>query len=448
MSWNPKFNFSLRDDEVTLCDLIFDKQCAELLCKELLRIKNGTSTSIEMLKQILSMGCFTDEELSNTKYELDIIKNDINVFSGMLRASQRFSSWWDSTAVKVSYIAGSETWFRHYIELKSMAADMYMRLLSEGHMFEASEKAEYDRRYADVIQSTTSKERTELAIRRQYEKNLADGDEHAQEKYFEAMVTAGLMTEEQVNAQSILLRAANSAGSESDLKPLEEGEVRVSYDIMYNLWLDLNTNNNNDIETIVEVSKTLLAAFSSVLEKAGLTSYVRSLNSYNALMKYDKDAYIASIYEWFGLLKNAEVTSALLKADIRWQQDYINNLKQQIEAVPVTSAKNETVITVDLIEKVYNDITNITDHMQRAMKEVRFVEEVIKILKAADILTSSKWSEVCERFVTDGNVPAGEVHEQARGMMNAVTFSQNKVLIDSLDYTVTGNWEDLFKQHK
>ena len=60
MGWNPNFNFSLRDDEITFCNLIFDKNCAEYLCEELLRIKQGGEVAPEYLVQLLSKGCFTD----------------------------------------------------------------------------------------------------------------------------------------------------------------------------------------------------------------------------------------------------------------------------------------------------------------------------------------------------------------------------------------------------
>lgn len=449
MGWNPQFNFSLRDDEVTFGELIFDKQCADMLCAELLKIKNGNSSDISNIKSILDAGCFTDEELSDTRWEFEQIKEDIKVFSEHLRTYQKFATWWDTTATKASYIVGSTTWYQQFIDIKSMAADMYMKLLNSNHQFSPEDKGEYDRRYRDIIQSTSANERTELAIRRQYERNLAEGVDNAREIYMDAMITAGFLTEEQVEAQNVLLRAADTSNVAVTMKPLEEGEVRVDYDLLHNMWLDL-THADCDSKAVAEASTELVGRISKVLTDIGLEKYAKSLESCKNLLKYqDYDAYVESITEWFELLNTPDAISAFNNADVRWLEEDIKELKQILRlAISSTSGNLKTVVDTTLINSVYNEIKGIYDRMQRATAEIRFVKEVTGILTEAGIMINSNWNKVCEDFVTQGNIPAGEVHKQADAVINCVNYASNTALIDSLGYEVDYDWADLFRKHK
>lgn len=449
MGWNPQFNFSLRDDEVTFGELIFDKQCADMLCAELLKIKNGSSSDISNIKSILDAGCFTDEELSDTRWEFEQIKEDIKVFSEYLRTYQKFATWWDTTATKASYIVGSTTWYQQFIDIKSMAADMYMKLLNSNHQFSPEDKGEYDRRYRDIIQSTSANERTELAIRRQYERNLAEGVDNAREIYMDAMITAGFLTEEQVEAQNVLLRAADTSNVAVTMKPLEEGEVRVDYDLLHNMWLDL-IHADCDSKAVAEASTELVGRISKVLTDIGLEKYTKSLESCKNLLKYqDYDAYIESITEWFELLNTPDAITAFNNADVRWLEEDIKELKQILRlAISSTSGNFKTVVDTALINSVYNEIKEIYDRMQRATAEIRFVKEVTGILTEAGIMINSNWNKVCEDFVTQGNIPAGEVHKQADAVINCVNYASNTALIDSLGYEVDYDWADLFRKHK
>ena len=219
MAWNPSFNFKLRDDEITFGTLIFDKQCSEMLCEELLRIKRDGSININVIKDILEKGCFTDTELDTARNEFEDIKQDIFKFKQLLTVKNKFESWYDRTASTGAYIIGSQSWYQHYIALKMTAADMYFKLISSGEQFNQQAKAAYEKRYGEILRESSEKERTELALRRQFDENVANGIPNAREIYCEAMMVAGLMTEEQVEAQNKLFKAAGSSEVESGKEP-------------------------------------------------------------------------------------------------------------------------------------------------------------------------------------------------------------------------------------
>ena len=151
MAWNPSFSFKLRDDEITFGTLIFDKNCADLLCEELLRIKQNGPVNINNIRAILESGCFTDAELDNAKAELEDIKRDIYEFKQMLTSRQRFEAWYDTTASTGAYIIGSQSWYQHYMSLKMTAADMYFKLVSAGEQFNQEAKNVYESRYGEIL---------------------------------------------------------------------------------------------------------------------------------------------------------------------------------------------------------------------------------------------------------------------------------------------------------
>lgn len=449
MGWNPQFNFSLRDDEVTFGTLIFDKQCAELLCAELLKIKNGTSSSIENIKSILDAGCFTDDELTETRYEFEQVKEDIRVFSQFLRTYQKFATWWDTTATKASYIVGSTTWYRQFIDMKSMAADMYLKLLNSNHLFEPADKAEYDKRYSEIIQNTNLNERTELAIRRQFEQNLANGVENAREIYQEAMVTAGLMSKEQVEAQNILLRASDASSVEVTMKPLADDEVFVDYALLKSLWVDVLQADNENV--IADVGDTILPIITMVLKTAKLDKYVKQLENIQKQRKFITVAdYINTVDEWFDLLNTAEVIDALKANDIRWKIDYLNEVRDQIErSIVVNDTLTDTDVNVALIKDVYKAVTEIQNEDERAEAEIRLIDEVCSIAEQAGIKTAFWWQDACINYEGNKDIPnMVKVHKAAENAVNCVEYSANVPLIDSVEYRVNYDWKEFILSGK
>ena len=220
MGWNPQINFKLRDDEITFGDLIFDKGSAELLCKALTAIKNGQSVGNDVIKSIIENGCYTDKELEALRKEFDEIKNDISYFK-KLRASgftSGISNWAKRVDANINYVTGSNTWIEKYKELKLCACEMYESLLGKNYAFTPQEKATFDKRYGDVLKSTTSKERLDGVLRKQYYEDLAAGVPNAADIYIQAQVDNGIITEQQAEGKRKLFGAAVKSSAVADNK--------------------------------------------------------------------------------------------------------------------------------------------------------------------------------------------------------------------------------------
>lgn len=214
MGWNPQINFKLRDDEITFGDLIFDKGSAELLCKALTAIKSGQSVGNDVIKSIIENGCYTDKELETLRKEFEEIKNDISYFK-KLRASgftSGISNWAKRVDANINYVTGSNTWIEKYKELKLCACEMYESLLGKNYEFTSQERATFDKRYNDVLKGTTSKERLDGILRKQYYEDLGAGVPNAADIYIQAQVDNGIITEQQAEGKRKLFGAASKAG--------------------------------------------------------------------------------------------------------------------------------------------------------------------------------------------------------------------------------------------
>lgn len=282
MAWNPSFSFKLRDDEITFGTLIFDKNCADMLCEELLRIKQGGHGSLDVIREILDKGCFTDTELDNARTELEDIKRDIFEFKQMLTSRQRFEAWYDTTTTTGAYVIGSQSWYQHYMSLKMAAADMYFKLISSGERFTPEAKINLDRRYGEVLKESSAKERTELALRRQFDENLANGVPNAREIYCEAMMVAGLMSQEQVDAQKKLFKAAESSevepamnNAKSNINPYGDNKAEDLVSSGQEVNQDESNTPNKDIvinaDTILQLYDKVLT-ISDTMKKALIIS--------------------------------------------------------------------------------------------------------------------------------------------------------------------------------
>lgn len=215
MSWSPSINFKLRDDQVAFGNLIFDKNGATLVCEVLQDIKDGKPVNAEVLKNILDGWCFMDSEFEQLKVEFEQIKEDIAKFK---QISTSFGSKWTasikSVGIAVDYIAGSATWVQKYKENKAIAAGLYQQIKKSGYNFSVAEQQEYDKRYWEVMQSSTETELVEAYLQKQYRENLAAGDRDAVRKYCDALVETGCLTPEAARKkQEMLGYFANASGA-------------------------------------------------------------------------------------------------------------------------------------------------------------------------------------------------------------------------------------------
>ena len=85
MGWNPQFKFSLRDDQITLGNLIIDKNCAKLLSEVLMKVKNGANVNPDALRVLVQQGCYTDEEFDLLREDFDNVKEDLKTFKRLLK---------------------------------------------------------------------------------------------------------------------------------------------------------------------------------------------------------------------------------------------------------------------------------------------------------------------------------------------------------------------------
>lgn len=224
MGWNPQINFKLRDDEVPFGNLIFDKQAIPLIEKVLLSIKSGQITDINVLRDYLKGGCFTNEEFSKLREEYEFIKQDIDVFKAICKTKLILGveNWTKRLDANLGYIVGSNTWIEKYKQLKICAAELYLTLVGKGHTFSAEDDAKYKKRYGDVLNATSSKERLEDILRKQYYEDLGAGVPNATEIWIQNQVDNGLMSEEQAEKRRRLFGGAMAASVKTTIDKKDE----------------------------------------------------------------------------------------------------------------------------------------------------------------------------------------------------------------------------------
>lgn len=197
MSWNPQINFKLRDDQVAFGDMIIDKNGAQYLSDMLIKIKNGETPDIGLMKDVLDQYCFTNEEFVNLKNEMSEIQNDINEFKRIGSNSlQKWGVFLQTISVHTSYIVGSDTWIERYKELKMIAANLYEQIIRYGYNFPSEKKAEYDKRYSEILGCTTGMERVSDYLERQYREGVLRGDPNALNTFLDSMVETGVWSRE------------------------------------------------------------------------------------------------------------------------------------------------------------------------------------------------------------------------------------------------------------
>lgn len=193
MAWNPSINFSLREDETTLGSLIVDNSVLTMLTDELIRIKNGQSTDVRRLNQILNVGVFTDEEFDILHQEMQIVKKDIREFKSIMR-DMKVSSlhhWIDRLDDSINYATGSKSWCKHLKDKTICAAQLYELLLQNGYAFPERERSIYENRYRKVITATTNAERMEVIANNELVSNVTIGDRSAIDSYIKMSFANG-----------------------------------------------------------------------------------------------------------------------------------------------------------------------------------------------------------------------------------------------------------------
>lgn len=443
MGWNPNFNFSLRDDEITFCNLIFDKNCAEYLCEELLRIKQGGEVAPEYLVQLLSKGCFTDEELTKTKADYEQVLADIAELKKCVHMDKSMAAWIGGLDTKASYIVGSKTWYQKYTDMKTMAAELYNNALMSGYQFTPEQRQFYDARYTEILRATNASERTELAIRRQYEQNKIDGNEDADMIYLESMHSAGLLSDEAFASKSLLFSASNASKVEVTMKPLAEDEVMFDYGLISGLWsIVADSPNINEAYGIFyeRVLKVLLGAPEYIRR---YVAGIESLSGLYAQNRVSAEEMVLITADCIQSMNNENFSSDIRKADIRWkkeQKDEVASLLEECSATGTQSSSDMVEFDAACMNKLASRIRSIEDTQLRAEASAKFILKVVEVLKEAEIVVNFKWERKSNEFLSGGEATAEDVIAQLDKCMECVTFSANYPLINALDYEVSKDW--------
>lgn len=197
MGWNPTINFQLRDDQVVVGKLIFDKNGAELLSELFIDMKAGMPVNLDVLNTIVRDWCFTNDEFDNLRVEFDQIKEDISEFKRICNSyGAKWTACVQSVGIAADFIVGTSTWVESYKESKSIAAGLYQQIKRQGYQFDLVKQQEYDLRYSDVMSSATDTELVEAYLAKKYREDMANGDTQALKKYCDALVETGCITKE------------------------------------------------------------------------------------------------------------------------------------------------------------------------------------------------------------------------------------------------------------
>ena len=435
MAWNPSFSFKLRDDEITFGTLIFDKNCADMLCEELLRMKQGGPVSIDVIREILDKGCFTDTELDNAKAEFEDIKQDIVEFKQMLNRRQRAESWYDRTASTGAYIIGSQSWYQHYMSLKMTAADMYFTLISAGEQFDQQAKDAYEKRYGEVLRESSAKERTELALRRQFDENVANGVSNAREIYCEAMVVAGLMTEKQVEAQNKLFKAASSSEVESTVSNAKSN-ITISK-LIDKLWLEVESytdmlNKACAISTFVGFVEEII--FDSNLEiKLADDDIQKLIEDFKDYKNITNGELYASALSFKKYLSNGEHSDILSSTIVPYDDNKVEDLLSSIQDISHDESNppnKNIVITAESLIDLFKKTEDISDVMERALVIVDIAKIAIRTLRYAKCSYPDRWDDAISEFV-NGTGTADSMLELAETLITFISMSAYSNIIYS-----------------
>lgn len=381
MGWNPQINFKLRDDEITFGDLIFDKGSAELLCKALTAIKSGQSVGNDVIKSIIENGCYTDKELEILRKEFEEIKNDISYFK-KLRASgltSGISNWAKRVDANINYVTGSNTWIEKYKELKLCACEMYESLLGKNYEFTPQERATFDKRYNDVLKSTTSKERLDGILRKQYYEDLGAGVPNAADIYIQAQVDNGIITEQQAEGKRKLFGAASKAsapnGVENNLDNINADEKEVGVHVEDTA----DTNRTIVIKSKVVLNKMEQISKVIVPDERALASKQLFLLIFNALRDTGLDIKnIAMTCNYYGEsiygISADDVYEGVLNviSELRFQSTsslfdstYCEVNESDWDSIIKESGKKDTfLLTASKLEEMFTQVKNLTDGMK------------------------------------------------------------------------------------
>lgn len=386
MGWNPQINFKLRDDEITFGDLIFDKGSAELLCKALTAIKNGQSVGNDVIKSIIENGCYTDKELEAIRKEFDEIKNDISYFK-KLRASgftSGVSNWAKRVDANVNYVTGSNTWIEKYKELKLCACEMYESLLGKNYAFTPQEKTTFDKRYSDVLKGTTSKERLDGILRKQYYEDLGAGVPNAADIYIQAQVDNGIITEQQAEGKRKLFGAASKASAPNGV---ENNPDRINADekeVGVHVEDTADTNGAVVVKSIVIKSNAVLGKMEQISkiivpDERALASKQLFLLILGALRDTGLDVKnTAMTCEYYGDsmygISADDVYEGVLNVISELKFQSISSLfdstfcevkKSEWDSIIKKSGKKDTfLLTASKLEEMFTQVKNLTDGMK------------------------------------------------------------------------------------
>lgn len=458
MGWNPQINFKLRDDEITFGDLIFDKGSAELLCKALTAIKNGQSVGNDVIKSIIESGCYTDKELEALRKEFDEVKNDISYFK-RLRASgftSGVANWAKRVDANINYVTGSNTWIEKYKELKLCACEMYESLLGKGYAFTPQERAAFDKRYSDIMKSTTSKERLDGVLRKQYYEDLVAGVPNAADIYIQAQVDNGIITEQQAEGKRRLFGAVSKSVVKTDSTDEFSGDSKTFNSDGVEVGIHVE-DTTNDTEVVTVTSKLLMDKLNQI---KGISDFKDKAFAGMTLYKYVKSALVeagvntdkadlavknfievqdVSMGELFTVLSatiSQVDTSAIgtlfdsISCEVK-KSDWDTIVKQEAESV-----KDKFELNCNQLEVMLRQVQGITDFG----KSCRTSIVLLNLIK--NVFTEKNASYPADiDVVLNSDMPFGEVVKSTVAVISKVTSTAGyRNIIDNCHKEIDTSW--------
>lgn len=386
MGWNPQINFKLRDDEITFGDLIFDKGSADLLCKALTSIKNGQSVGNDVIKSIIENGCYTDKELGALRQEFEEIKNDIAYFK-KLRVSgftSGISNWAKRVDANINYVTGSNTWIEKYKELKLCACEMYESLLGKNYAFTPQEKVTFDKRYNDVLKGTTSKERLDGILRKQYYEDLGAGVPNAADIYIQAQVDNGIITEQQAEGKRRLFGAASKASALNGVEHNPENANSGKEEVGVHVEDTADTNGAVVVKSIIiksavvlgkmeQISKIILPDERALAAKQLFLLILNSLRDTGLDVKntamtceyYGDSVYGISADDVYEGVLNVISELKFQTTSSLFDSTSCEVKKSEWDSIIKESGKKDTfLLTASKLEEMFTQVKNLTDGMK------------------------------------------------------------------------------------
>lgn len=202
MGYQFPIKVQLRDDEISLSNLVIDMNAAPLISEFLLDVRDGKIKfeGADIIASTLQKFCYRNEEYDELAEINQQIIEDMNYFKSCLGlfSGARVISTMDRFDNTLQYITGSRTWIEAYQERLTLATSLFMQLQEKGYEFTPDELRTYSERYSSVMKEKEFANKQRELINEQWAKDVHElGIEEADKRKVESLVTCGLMTKEQ-----------------------------------------------------------------------------------------------------------------------------------------------------------------------------------------------------------------------------------------------------------